>query len=273
MTSREIFVFSGGGSRGAAQIGMMRALMGAGIVPDVVVGASVGALNACSLAVDPTLDRVELLADRWMAMEARHLTGPKIAVLGNLARRRPYLFSSDRIRRLVAEWMPATNIEDLVVPAYVATTNLHTGLAHHHGAGKLADALAASIAMPAVFPPVLLDTGHGFVPHVDAGISENLPLAGAAKIARAGDRVWALDVTKPPMARKLRNPLDVLVGALAISIHHRSPANFEAGVSVIPCLLTRGYHCGTVFDFSHSGQLMMLGEATVIRAMQGADIV
>ena len=251
----------------------MRALLGAGIVPDVVVGASVGALNACALAVDPTLDSVELLADKWMAMHARHLTGPKIAVVGNLARRRPYLFSSDRLRRLVAEWMPATSIEDLAVPAYVATTNLHTGLAHHHDSGRLADVLAASTALPGVFPPVLLDTGHGFVPHVDAGLSEHLPLSGAAKIARPGDRVWALDVTKPPMARVLRSPLDVLIGALAISIHNRSAATFDAGVSVIPCLLTRDYHCGSVLDFSHSGRLMMLGEATVIRAMQGADVV
>lgn len=251
----------------------MRALLSAGIVPDVVVGASVGALNACSLAVDPTLDRVELLADRWMAMQARHLTGPKVAVLGNLARRRPYLFSSDRIRRLVAEWMPATNLEDLAVPTYVATTNLHTGLAHHHSSGRLADVLAATTAMPAVFPPVLLDTGQGLVPHVDAAISEHLPLSGAAKIALPGDRVWALDVTKPPMARALRSPLDVLIGALAVSIHNHSAAVFSAGVTVIPCLLTRDFHCGTVFDFSHSGQLMMLGEATVIRAMQGADVV
>lgn len=273
MTSREIFVFSGGGSRGAAQIGMMRALLGAGIFPDVVVGASVGAINACSLADDPTLDSVERLADRWMVMEARHLTGPRIAILGNLARRRPYLFSSDRLRRLVAEWMPTTNIEDLTVPTYVATTNLHTGRAHHHDAGRLGDVLAASTALPAVFPPVLLDTGDGPVPHVDAGVSENLPLSGAAKIARPGDRVWALDVTKPPMARVLRNPLDVLVGALAISIHNRSAATFEAGVNVIPCLLTRQFHCGSVLDFSHSGQLMMLGEATVIRAMQGADVL
>ena len=273
MSSREIFVFSGGGSRGAAQIGMMRALLGAGIVPDVVVGASVGALNACSLANDPTLESVERLADRWMAMEARHLTGPRITVLGNLARRRPYLYSSARLRRLVAEWTPVTRIEDLAVSTYVATTNLHTGLAHHHDSGRLADVLAASTALPAVFPPVLLDTGDGLVPHVDAGLSENLPLSGAAKIARAGDRVWVLDVTKPPTARVLRSPLDVLVGALAISIHHRSAVTFESGVSVIACLLTRDFHCGSVLDFSHSGELMMLGESTVIRALQLADVV
>ena len=58
-----------------------------------------------------------------------------------------------------------------------------------------------------------------------------------------------------------------------ISIHNRSAATFESGVSVIPCLLTRDFHCGSVLDFSHSGQLMMLGEATVIRAMQLAGVV
>lgn len=270
--SRDIFVFSGGGSRGAAQIGMLRALLGAGITPDVVVGASVGALNACSLAMDPTLDRVELLADRWMGMEAQQLTGPKIVVLGNLARRRPYLFTADRLRRLVAEWMPVDRVEDLAVPTLIATTNLHTGRAHHHDTGPLGDLLAASTALPAVFPPVSLDTGAGMAPHVDAGISENLPLSGAAKVARPGDRVWALDVTKPPVARTLRNPIDVLVGALAISIHHRSTTVFGPDVQLIACRLDPDYHCGTVFDFTNTGTLFRLGEATVIRAMQGANV-
>jgi NTE family protein len=270
--TRNIFVFSGGASRGAAQVGMMRALLGAGIRPDIVVGASVGAINACSLAFDPTPERVEEIADRWMRMRGRDLTGSRASIPGNLARMRPYLFSSDRLRHLITDWIPLARLEDLAVPAVVATTNLNTGLAHHHAAGPLTDLLAASAAIPAVFPPVMLDGGDGPAPHVDAGLSENLPLSAASAIAQPGDRVFALDVTKPPVARSLRTPLDVLIGSLAISIHHRSPAVFGPGVEFVSCLLDRSYYCGTMLDFTNTGTLFRMGEATAIQALRAAGV-
>ncbi len=270
--SRNIFVFSGGGSRGAAQVGMLRALLGAGLRPDVVVGASVGAINACSLAHDPTPERVEQLADRWMSMRAKDITGSRAGVPANLVRLRPYLFSSERLRHLVGSWVPTARLEDLPVTTVVATTNLVTGRAHHHVRGPVTDLLAASAAIPAVFPPVVLDTGDGPAPHVDAGISENLPLSAAAAIARPGDRVFALDVTKPPAARSLRSPLDVLIGSLAISIHHRSSAVFDPGVQVVSCLLDRSFHCGTMLDFTHTGTLFRLGEAAALEALLDAGV-
>ncbi|MCF6376204.1 patatin-like phospholipase family protein [Nocardioides KLBMP 9356] len=270
--SRNIFVFSGGGSRGAAQVGMLRALLGSGIRPDVVVGASVGAINACSLAYDPTPERVELLADRWLEMRAKDLTGSRASIPGNIVRMRPYLFSSERLRQLIRSWIPVPRLEGLRVPAVVATTNLDTGQAHHHDSGWLTDLLAASTAIPAVFPPVMLDDGVRRAPHVDAGISENLPLSAAVALARPGDRVFTLDVTKPPVARSLRNPLDVLVGSLAISVHHRSPAVLGPGVELVPCLLDRTYHCGTMLDFTHTGTLFRMGEATAVDALHAAGI-
>src|SRR5881409_816695 len=65
---REAVVFSGGGSLGAAQVGALQALFEAGIVPDLVVGCSVGALNATFLAVDPTAARVNELEQLWRGM-------------------------------------------------------------------------------------------------------------------------------------------------------------------------------------------------------------
>ncbi|TML78074.1 MAG: hypothetical protein E6G04_08615, partial [Actinobacteria bacterium] len=48
------FVLSGGGVLGAVQVGQLRALIEAGVVPDVLIGTSVGALNAAAIAADPT---------------------------------------------------------------------------------------------------------------------------------------------------------------------------------------------------------------------------
>lgn len=267
MTGRNIFVLSGGGSRGAAQVGMLRALLGAGIVPDALVGASVGAINACFLGSDPTPARVEALADRWITMTERHLVGARRTIVVNLARRRPYLFSADRLRTLVGDWLDVDRLEAMCVPVRIATTHLHSGAAVHHDTGDLLDLIAASAALPAVFPPVLLDTGSGPSAHVDAGIAENLPLSGAASIARPGDRVWALDVTKRSGMRTLRNPLDVLIAALAATVAHQPPVAFEAGVEVVRVKLDERFDCGPVFDFSHTGALFRLGEQAALAAL------
>lgn len=266
--SRNVFVLSGGGSRGAAQIGMLRALIGSGVTPDAIVGASVGALNSCFVAHDPTTSTVEALADAWMGMSEKSLIGSRRSAALNLVRRKPYLFGSERLRSLVGTWMSAERLEDLAVPVRVATTDLATGRPVHHDTGALADVLAASAALPALFPPVLLDGIH----HVDAGVSENLPVSGAAALARPGDRVWLLDVTKSSSARGLHSPLHVLIAALAGSITNRPTAAFEPGVQVVACKLDETYDCGPVFDFSNTGTLMRLGETTAYAALAAAHI-
>ena len=71
---RDVFVLSGGANRGAVQVGMMDVLIEHGIVPDALVGTSVGALNAAFMGLRPDRDRVRELRARWMQMTTqRHL--------------------------------------------------------------------------------------------------------------------------------------------------------------------------------------------------------
>ena len=64
------FVLSGGANLGAAQAGMLEALLGAGIVPDLLVGTSIGAVNAAFMAAGPTLDRARALSEVWRRLSA-----------------------------------------------------------------------------------------------------------------------------------------------------------------------------------------------------------
>src|SRR4051812_43647762 len=70
---REVVVFSGGGSLGAAQVGAIQALFEAGIVPDAVVGCSVGAINAVFVAMNPTAERMMDLETVWRSMTRREV--------------------------------------------------------------------------------------------------------------------------------------------------------------------------------------------------------
>ncbi len=72
-TAKTAFVFSGGGSLGAVQVGMLQALSAANIIPDMVIGASVGALNSASFADDPTPTGVDRLAGLWRDLHREDL--------------------------------------------------------------------------------------------------------------------------------------------------------------------------------------------------------
>ncbi|MGZ4446617.1 MAG: patatin-like phospholipase family protein [Nocardioides sp.] len=270
--ARTIFVLSGGGSRGAGQVGMLRELAAAGISPDLYIGGSVGAVNACFLGSHPGADGVEALAEKWRAMDEEALCGPRRGVVLNIARRRPYLFSADRFRRLVREWVPTYHLENLAVPVRVATTDIASGRPVHHSHGLVADLLAASAALPGLFPPVVLRGEDGPRTHVDAGISENVPLTAALAEVRPGDRVYVLDVTRTPQShRDLRSPLDVLIASLVAAVRNREVPAFPAGVEVVSIKLDEAYDCGPVFDFTHTEELFRLG-AEAARAALSPDV-
>ena len=59
------FVLGGGGVLGATEVGMLRALLAAGITPDLVVGTSIGSVNGSFVAADPTVASAERLAQIW----------------------------------------------------------------------------------------------------------------------------------------------------------------------------------------------------------------
>ncbi len=67
-SGKTAFVLAGGGSLGAVQVGMLKALARAGIVPDLVVGASVGAINGAFYAGDPTPAGVERIERIWLGL-------------------------------------------------------------------------------------------------------------------------------------------------------------------------------------------------------------
>jgi NTE family protein len=270
--ARNIFVLSGGGSRGAGQVGMLRTLWAAGVTPDLLVGGSVGAINACFVGSHPDAAGVEKLAASWLEVSEESLCGRRRGVVVNVARRRPYLFSSDRLRRLVSEWVPTYHLENLAIPVRVATTNIATGRPVHHDHGYIPDLVAASAALPAIFPPVVLGGPDGPVTHVDAGVSENVPLSGAAGLARPGDRVWVLDVTRTaPTHRTLRSPLDVLIASLAASVRNRDEPTFHPDAGVVRCKLDESFDCGPVFDFSRTAELIKLGEGAAATALEAAS--
>jgi len=103
----DVFVLSGGAARGAVQVGMMEGLLEHGIVPDALVGTSVGALNAAFLGWRNDRVRIQELRARWLRLSTQDIfPGGNLTRMGHLLRRRPYLFSPAALSRLLADLRP-----------------------------------------------------------------------------------------------------------------------------------------------------------------------
>lgn len=188
------FIMWGGGSLGAAQVGMLRALTARGIQADMVVGASVGALNAAYYAARPDVDGVEELARLWLSVSSHDVypldraqalrtfrinlpfhpvkgalqafgtmnyTFPiNPAVLaGAMLGRRNHLFDNRSLQRFLQRILPIEDLRDGRIPLSVLTTDVHTGQAVVLSDGPALPALLASSAIPGIYPEVTLD-GH-----------------------------------------------------------------------------------------------------------------
>jgi NTE family protein len=155
-----VFVLSGGGSLGAVQIGMLRALVESGIRPDLILGCSVGAINGAGFATDPTLRGVARLERIWrrLAIGQPELMPNKLIPMAvQLARKGQSTHDPQRLQDLLEDELPVDRIEHLRVPFQCVATDLDTARERWFTGGPLIPALMASAALPAVFPAVRID--------------------------------------------------------------------------------------------------------------------
>src|SRR5215470_6849657 len=203
---RTAFVLSGGGNQGVSQVGMLRALLERGIVPDVVIGTSAGALNGAAVAYAPNLTGVAQLAAVWEQLRAEHVfPGGRIHRAWNVVRRGTHLFENVGLASVIHHASPARSFSDLEIPLRIIATDLDTGEEVVLARGPLKPALLASAALPGVFPIV----HHAGRRLVDGGVVNNVPLWHA--LSGPVDRVFVLNVSSNAGEQAIRSPLDVVM--------------------------------------------------------------
>jgi NTE family protein len=175
--AKTAFVFAGGGSFGAIQVGMLQSLAAHGVSADMVVGSSVGALNGAFYAGDPTLDGAKRLADIWRGLR-RHDVFPITwrTMLGFLWRR-DFLIPHDGVRKLIDDHIPYRNLQDAAMPVHIVATDIITGDAVVLSEGSTAEAIVASTAIPGAFSPIRYK--DYFL--ADGAISSNTPVRVAVR--------------------------------------------------------------------------------------------
>ncbi|HVL95782.1 MAG TPA: patatin-like phospholipase family protein [Solirubrobacteraceae bacterium] len=218
------FVLGGGGHLGAHEVGMLRALLERGIVPDVVLGTSIGAINGAAVAAEPSVTAVERLSEMWTSFERSDAFGGSVlGRLGTLARTRTHLHDNAALRRLLADALPVSRIEDLAVRFECVAASIESASERWFTSGPLVDAILASSAVPGILPAVAIDGEH----FLDGGIVNSIPVGRAAEhgartiyVLHVGRLDRALD---PP-----RWPWEVALVAFEIARRHRFVGDLAA---------------------------------------------
>ncbi|MGQ0572396.1 MAG: patatin-like phospholipase family protein [Armatimonadota bacterium] len=257
------FVLAGGGSLGAVQVGMLHALQSAGIVPDLLVGASVGALNAAHYAGRPDASGVRDLERIWLGLRRTDIF--PFSVWGGLLRfaaRRSHMVSPDGLRTLVDRSLSFRDLRDAPIPCHVMATDLLEGRAIVLSEGSAADALMASAAVPAVFPPVPV-AGRLLI---DGGVASNTPIAAAVKLGAR--RVIVLPTGFSCALESVpRRAIEMALHALNLLIMRQLVDDTErysdrAQILVIPPICPIAT---SPYDFSRTAELIQRAKASTER--------
>ena len=212
------FVLSGGGSLGAVQVGMLKALGARGIRPDLLIGTSAGAVNATWVAghgmSEASLDG---LAGVWTSLRRADVfpVVPTRALLAVAGRSRS-VFPDTGLRRLLSEHVVIERLEHAAVPVQVVATDLLSGEEVLLSTGDPTTAVLASTAIPGVRPPVEID-GHVLV---DGGVAHHAAVSQAVDLGAT--EVYVLPAGYPcALPEPPRSALGVAVQALTLLIEQR----------------------------------------------------
>ena len=213
---------------------MLQVLTEHGFVPDRIYGSSVGAVNGAAFAGDPTRRGVERMTEIW-----RGLTREAVYPQGRLHgpwlyfQQRDSVFVNSGLRKVIEDGIGFERLEDAVIPVEVVATSLTDGRERWFTYGPAAEAVLASSAVPAIFPPVEIDGER----YIDGGVVNNVPIRRA--IDAGATRIVVL-LCAPPVYTPAspKRPVEAMFNALMISIHARfarDMAQLPPGVEVIVC--------------------------------------
>lgn len=294
------FVLAGSGSLGAVQVGMLNALLRAGIRPDRVYGSSTGALNAAALAAQPSVAGVDRLAAAWQSL-SRHEVYPAdarqlfetslrslpvlplgllraiglrnaaypfrpLSALAGVAGLANSLVPRRARERLIAGMVPLTQLDLASLPLEIEAAEITTGRLVPLSVGSAAPALLAATALPGLFPPERV----GPFTLVDASLAETTAVDRA--VEAGADEVYVLpsgfacDLDDPPPSA-----FGVAVHASTVLIEQRLMASIaradpRVAVYSVPPLCPLSV---VPVDFSHTLELMLRAEEATRRWLRG----
>lgn len=260
------FVLSSGGNRGAIEAGVLLALLKHGIAPQLLIGSSIGALNAINLATDPTLRGAERLVEIWRTTKKSDaFQGGYLSMVTRLITRKDSFFSNEKIKRQVEHYLPPGveyfgDITD--VKLRIVAANLNTGKLHVFGQDpteSLVDAAMASTAVPPIFPP----WEYRGWQYVDGGTVSALPIGVA--LEDSPKKIYAIDVNFTEEVKpRIKGIFNIVSRTITTMMYQQflndlKWAQMERTEAVYH-ISTSAFQRTRIWDLSHTEEMIEIGQ-------------
>ena len=236
----------GGGARGFAHIGVLRALEEMGIKPDVISGTSAGSIIAALYADGYAPQHIIRLFSELDVKELVDVTIPRNSLL-----------KMDKFIHFIDKRLHSKRIEDLKIPTYIVATDFDNGKSIAFDKGDLAIRIAASCSIPIVFPPIAIDGIH----YVDGGVMRNLPVTPIRDLC---DVVIGINVSPMQHEQYENNLLSITNRAY----NFLSCGNVFPDIALCDILIENGDISGyNVFDIDEQEKIEELGYQKAIEVL------
>jgi NTE family protein len=248
------YVLGGGGSLGAAQVGMLQALGEHEVAPDLVVGTSVGSLNGAVVARDPS-SAANRLAHAWVRMTKESVfPGGIVAQIRTLQQSKTYVFPNTGLAAVIDDFIgAAASFDDLTLPFAAVAMDVATARPHLLREGLLRPALLASCAIPGVYPRVDL----GALRLYDGGVVANVPMRQAVEMGARS--LVVLDCGFPGQLPDIPESLaDVLMFTMTVTMRNQAVLEAPTVAADIPVVYLPGpaWRPLSPLDFGHTDALI-----------------
>jgi NTE family protein len=249
---------------------MLEALTHSGIYPDFLVGSSVGAINGAFFASKPDATTVRRLKGTWLRVERRHVFPTRaVGALFSVFSGRNYLVDSSPLRRLLERNLPYQDLIEAAIPCHLVATDVLTGAQVVLSSGPALDAMLASAAIPAVFPPVRVNGRY----LIDGGVANNTPISVAVRLGATRVIVlptgFCCDIKTPPansIAMALHGLTLLISRQLAVDLERFADA---VDLRVVPPLCPL---LVTPYDFSRTAELIERADQATRQWLQNGGL-
>lgn len=230
-------VLSGGGIRGIAHLGVLKALKDKKTAISAVTGTSAGAIVGALYAND--IDPYEILQVFNKTQLIRHL---------RVAFGSPALLNLETAFSLLNDYIPHNSFEHLKTPLTITATNFNEGKLVYFSEGELIRKVLASSCIPGIFSPIMIDG----VLYVDGGVMNNFPVE---PLLNNCDIIIGSSCNHLPVVHNLRNIKHVVERAALLSLNH----TLEEKCKFIDVLVEpKGLGETSIFDVKRSEEIFWL---------------
>jgi NTE family protein len=196
---------------------MLRALFEHDVVPQLIVGTSIGAMNGAAVAASPTIAEIDRLEETWTTLDKNEVfSGSVLSGAKNLVRTRTSLQSNQALRKLIQEMLPVTTFEELEIPFQCVAASIERAAEHWFDSGPLVEAILASSAVPGILPAVRIDGEH----FIDGGIVNSIPIGRAVELGATEIFVLHVGRIERPLTAP-KNPWQVGMVSFEVARRHR----------------------------------------------------